>query len=210
MSLSELDLVLLAGGRGRRLGGIVKALLRSRGEALLDVQLRLPGTKAWVVAPADLQDKLQAASRASDRDIRTLVDPGEGPAVALSLASQASAAVWLLVVGSDHPAPSAGLAERLLARAHGCDGAWATDEVGRLQPLFSVVRRDRLAMAPKPTRGLVAWISEHANMAVIDGQRLPADERSALLDVDTREEAEAAGLDASHAPRARDPKDGLV
>lgn len=181
------DLVLLAGGRGRRMGGVVKPLLRGvDGRTLLERALdALPARRAIVVAPEDLHPPLREAAGSAT----LIADPGAGPAPAILAAARASTASRLLVVAADHPHPSPSLARRLLAAG---TSAWVVTSRGP-EPLFTVAERAALLHVdppPRSARDLFAAVGP----ATVRFEELDWDERRGLEDVDAPEDALRAGL----------------
>lgn len=227
------DLVVLAGGRGSRLGGVVKPLVRRRdGRTLLEHVLAtlLLGRRAWVVAPRSLfpplEPALGAIARAYEapgagppRELRLVEDPGEGPALAVLEAARASDADWLFVVAGDHVSPSRGLAARLFAIASEHQGAWVVGVDGRPEPLYAVL--DRVALLERagdaPPRS-AARLFGRLLMASVALERLPVEEAAGLADVDTPEDLDAHGLElpgplsvetpSGEAPRRSSPRRG--
>lgn len=111
----EVAAVILAGGRGRRLGGVVKPLLAVDGRAIID-RLRdalAPHAAELLVAVADAE---QARGLG---DARIVIDavPGAGPVAGLAAARAATDARWLIAVAGDMPHVSAAVIGALLARA---------------------------------------------------------------------------------------------
>lgn len=185
--------MVLAGGRGRRMGGVVKPLaLRPEGISLLEHQLRVMcsvAAVARVVAPPQLRSCLGpvlARTGAAYVD-----DTGVGPGVALLQVAAVAKTPWLLVGLGDLVAPSSALAERLLAAAEGADGAWVRSEEGA-DPSMVAIRAAALSTgAAEPSlRKLLARVK----MSELPKASLPPDEARGLEDVDTPEQALAAGL----------------
>ena len=197
-----LDLAILAGGRGRRLGGVTKPLLRGAdGSTLLERLLRALGPLAdqvWVVAPADLLAPLASSLGPGSGVIgrsppRWLPDPGEGPVWGLLAAARASRAPRLLACAADLVAPSPRLARRLLDAAPAPRSVWV---VGRdPEPLFSVVDRAALlrAGAVDPPRAAHRLLARTAPRALAPEVLLP-EERAGLEDVDDEPALARAGL----------------
>jgi molybdopterin-guanine dinucleotide biosynthesis protein A len=107
--------VILAGGRGRRLGGVVKPLLAIEGRAILD-RLRdalAPHAHELLLAVADPAQAIGLG------DARIVVDavPGAGPVAGLAAARAATDARWLIAVAGDMPHVTAAVIAALLARA---------------------------------------------------------------------------------------------
>ncbi|WP_225754653.1 NTP transferase domain-containing protein [Actinotalea sp. Marseille-Q4924] len=143
------DAVVLAGGRGRRLGAVSKPDVRVAGRSLLDRVLE--GTAAAdrvvVVGPPEL-------ARAGV--VIALEDPPDGGPVAgidagLRALDDGTAPRpgHVLVLACDVPL-AVEVVPALLAAAAGApdaDVAWAVDGDGRGQPLLALYRRDRLLAA---------------------------------------------------------------
>lgn len=197
----SLDLVILAGGRGKRLGGRLKPLLDARGETLLARALRTwPGRRVHVVAP-EKSHRAALAEHLPEARVCFVSDPGEGPARAVVVSARVSDARWLLVVAADHPAPDRALGERLARAAEGGEGAAVRDAEGRLQPLPSVLERTRLLAQPRTHR--LATLIQGLSLIEVPWAELGPDERGALVDVDTAADAHALGIDPDSAPRLR-------
>ncbi|MEL6185855.1 MAG: NTP transferase domain-containing protein [Myxococcota bacterium] len=197
----NVDLVVLAGGQGRRMGRRLKPMLEAQGETLLARALRVwPGRRAFVVAPLELHEQLGAESLpARSGGLRFVADEGRGPAQAVVAAARASTAKWLLVAAADHPAPARSLAETLARWAQDADGAAVRDQSGRLQPLPSVLSRSGVLECTGAVR--LGRLLASMRIAELSWERLSDGERGALLDVDTVEDARAQGIDPSSAPR---------
>ena len=190
----EVTLVVLAGGRGQRLGGALKPLLvDASGESILARLLGVlgPAVEArQIVAPAPLHPAVSGVGAAR------VADPGEGPAWALLAAARAAATPWLLVVGGDHPAPSRRLYERLATAASAEAHRGAVRRAGRLEPLFALWRRSSLLAvgAAEPPRALQALASRVGAAVALAAEVLGEEEAAALADVDTRADVAAHGL----------------
>lgn len=110
----SLALAIAAGGRGRRLGGCIKPLLRTPdGVSLVQRLLARLGPLApevWLsVTPA------VAAALAREVCVPQVLDAGEGPARALAAVAQQVRAPWILWIGGDQPAVTPALIQRLAA-----------------------------------------------------------------------------------------------
>jgi molybdopterin-guanine dinucleotide biosynthesis protein A len=133
-------LIVLAGGRSRRMGQD-KALLPIDGRPLIErvVQALAPHFAEVLVSVAE-PGRYEFLGR------RTVVDrqPGEGPLMGLASALAASSHDVNLVVPCDAPDVSVPLALRLLRAARGADAAVPRTAEGRPEPLFAVYRRRTL------------------------------------------------------------------
>ncbi|MDO5730349.1 NTP transferase domain-containing protein [Corynebacterium sphenisci] len=137
--------IILAGGTGRRMGGVCKAELRLHGRRLLDHlldDLGAAGRPAVVVGPPDL------ALPDSPLVTRTLEEPplgGPAAGIAAGLAAvrarhPAARRVAVLACDAPHSARALPLLEERLAAAGGAaDGAVGVDPAGRVQRLLAVV-----------------------------------------------------------------------
>lgn len=188
MDLPLIEVVLLAGGEGRRLGGVTKPLLRGpEGQTLLERALwayRAYGV-AWVVAPKGLHPQLLGASSS----LRLVEDPGEGPAVALASVWPALSAEWIWVAAADHPDPAASLIPRLLSAAEGRAGAQVVHG-GIAQPMPGIYRRTAWGRPARSLRDLFGPL----DLARIDEAELTPAERASLLDVDLPADLSRHGL----------------
>lgn len=138
--------VILAGGSGRRLGGVDKAGLRIGGVTLLERALAASEHAVDTVVVADPVETSRPVRWAREHPA------GGGPLAALyagfdALGDLAPALVAVLAV--DMPVITRGTFARLLASVAGTDGA-ILDEQGRVQPLCAVYRSSALHRARPP------------------------------------------------------------
>lgn len=170
------DAVVLAGGRGRRLGGADKAALDLAGTTSLDRVLAAvsDARTSVVVGPRRPTLPTQAPVR------WTLEQPRHsGPASALRTGVAMTGAPMVVVLATDVPLVDASLVHDLVRAAHGHDGALLVDDDGRDQPLVGAYRRR--ALAGRPGRSL------RAMLAPLDLLRL-ADDRRLSRDIDTADD----------------------
>jgi molybdopterin-guanine dinucleotide biosynthesis protein A len=157
MTRSGYAAVVLAGGAGRRLGGVVKPALRLGGRSLIDrVLAAVPDARpVVVVGPTELSTELPAGVLLTREE-----PPGGGPvaASAAGIALLPPEATYVALLAADLPflTAEAVTALRLAATDQGVDGAVFVDEAGRRQSLCGVWRvaalTSRLA-AMKAQRG---------------------------------------------------------
>jgi molybdopterin-guanine dinucleotide biosynthesis protein A len=138
------DAVVLAGGRGSRLGGVSKPEVVVGGRALLDHALAAVRDAAQVV--------VVGPSSVARPGIRTVLEdpPGGGPVAGLAagLAALSSPSDLVVVLACDVPRAGAVLpALRRAAAADGVDGARLVSADGRPQHLVAVYRTSALAAA---------------------------------------------------------------
>ena len=168
--------VILAGGRGRRMGGAIKAMLPIEGRTILE---RLVGALepvcAEVIVSVRSLDQI-------DTPLRRVVDDiaDAGPLAGIAAALAASARPWLIAVGGDMPDVRTDVLELLLAHAGPGVDAVAPLVAGLPEPLCAIygarcldAARRRLAEGRFKTSGLltdeglaVAWVGEHLVRAV--------------------------------------------
>lgn len=149
------DAIVVAGGRGSRLGGVRKPELTVGGRRLVDIALAAVASARRVVVVGDIE--------VPDGVLRTREDPPWGGPVAAVEAGMAELtrtgghAAWTLLLAADLPDAPAAVAELLAAPAWGdadADGVCLLDDTGRLQWLLGGYRtptlRRRLAERGDP------------------------------------------------------------
>jgi ribosomal-protein-alanine N-acetyltransferase len=189
----DVELVILAGGRGERMGGVVKPLLRREdGRTILegiDRALSPLCARTLLVAPADLLPVLDPEARFVD-----VADEGEGPARALMTAAAAARAEWLFVVAGDQPRMSAALWARLAGETtRDAVDAVVAEVDGRRQPLGALYRRAALvALSELPTS--LQGMLDRLRTRVVDALALGAEECAAFEDADTPADATRLSL----------------
>lgn len=156
----RIDALVLAGGRGSRLGGVDKARLQRGGVTLIErtctVLQSLGVTRIWLSSawPAHVFAAWPVTCIA---DLR----PGQiGPLAGIETGLLASSADWLLTWPVDAPHVPADLCTRLYAAAR-ADGACARDTDG-VQPLCALYARTRVlaglqAMLDAGERAVHRW-----------------------------------------------------
>lgn len=112
------DAIVLAGGKGRRLGGVDKATLDIGSKPLLDRALEAvrPARRTIVVGP----------TRPLPAGVETVVEdpPGGGPAAAISAAMPLVGSPFVVVLACDMPFVTLDVVERLVATLS-ADSQWA-------------------------------------------------------------------------------------
>lgn len=179
------DAVIVAGGKGSRLGGASKPALVVGGLTLIDRAL----------AAVSRADAVVVVGGPQPGGVRWTVEdpPGSGPAAGLGagldeLSRDREPAPWTVVLAVDMPRADRAIPE-LLANRHGRDGAWFVDHDGYPQPLLAMYR----------TAALVGAIGELSHTGLADGSlrtlvagltmtELP-DTQDVSRDLDTGEDA---------------------
>ena len=149
--MAQVTAIVLAGGRGSRLGGVDKALLEIGGRRTIDrVLASLDGLATEVVAVVN-EDRL-----ADVAGIRRIADPEPHAGVlpALQAALDAAREPLCLLVACDMPFLQPPLLRRLVELAEGYDVVIPHVD-GQLQPMHAVYRRDpcRAAIRDSLARG---------------------------------------------------------
>jgi molybdopterin-guanine dinucleotide biosynthesis protein A len=173
--------VVLAGGRGRRLGGVDKPALVVGGRSLLDTALAACTESAQIVVVGPVRPTSTAVRWTTESPA------GSGPLAALSAGiGRLSADVEVVVVlAADLPAVDAGTIRRLLAAldASRVDAVMLTDENRRVQPLLGAYRLPALRRALDAVGAVrdqpVGRLMDHLTLAPIP------DHDGAADDIDT-------------------------
>lgn len=175
----DVEAIVLAGGRGSRLGGIDKATLDMGGESMLDRTLRAVAGLRVIVVGAEAPGVLSVWEEPR----------GSGPAAAIGAGLREVTAPYVLVVACDQPFLGEAI-PMLRAAMDGGDGVIAVDETGRRQHLMIVVRTAALAASAARHRSLDG-MSVRALLAPLDLVEVALPGRS-TLDLDTWHDVERA------------------
>jgi molybdenum cofactor guanylyltransferase len=167
----DVSALILAGGRGSRLGGIDKTTLVVDGESIFARQTR-------VVSPI-VSEILVSSPRDIDgyRTVRDVAD-AVGPLAGITAGLEAAATEWLLVIAGDMPNISEPAIRLLFDR--GGDEAAAFRIGGRPEPLCSLLR---VAPAKRAAHELIAKGQMRAS-ALLDELRVAWVEEDSLRAVD--------------------------
>lgn len=138
--MTAYDVVVLAGGAARRLGGADKPGVRVGGRALLDRVLAACADARTTVVVADPRPTARPVTWAREDP------PGGGPLAALGAGLHHTTAQDVVVLSADLPFLAADTVQHLLTalRTSDADGALLTDAEGRDQPLVAAYRADAL------------------------------------------------------------------
>lgn len=177
------DAVVLAGGAGRRMGGVDKAELEVGGRRLLDRVLDAVAhaRRTVVVGPERTTSRPVAWTREAE--------PGGGPAPALAAGLGLVEAPQVVVLAADLPHVTADVVDALRAAATG-DGAVLLDDSGREQPLISCWSTAALrgALAGRDLAGA----SLRSLLGGLQPASVPAGGSAAWLDCDTPDDLRRA------------------
>lgn len=176
------DAVVLAGGRGSRLGGVDKASLELGGETLLTRTLRAVAGAGRVVVVGDVEAPGAVVIQEEPRF--------SGPAAAIGAGLAEVCAPYVLLVGCDQPFLIEAIDGLLVAAAEGRDGAIGVDAAGRHQHLLSIARTEALRSSVQHHESLVN-LSVRALLAPLDLVEVQLAARAAI-DVDTWHDRDTA------------------
>jgi len=178
--------VVLAGGAGRRLGGVDKPALRLGAFTLLDRALFAAGSASPLIAVGPQRPTERAVTWRREEPA------GGGPVAALAAGlAELPAGIEVAVLAADlaniGPDTVTGL-RFALARAPGADGALLVDDTGHRQWLTSVWQIDalRAALPAEP-----AGAALHATLGGLTVVEVPARQGEAF-DVDTPDDLDKA------------------
>ena len=163
--------LILAGGRGQRLGGVDKGLQPWHGKPLIDHALeRLAPQVGTVLISAN-----RNAADYAGRGLRVLADASDdfpGPLAGILAGLRAATTPWLAVVPCDSPRLPLDLVERLAKGLDESMGAVVRRDDGRLEPvccLLSTALADDLAnYLADGGRRVAGWIAAHATPVRFD------------------------------------------
>jgi molybdopterin-guanine dinucleotide biosynthesis protein A len=171
------DVVVLAGGEARRLGGADKPALRLGGRSLLDhVLAGCPAARRRIVV---------GPRRACEHDVVWCREEpaGGGPAAGLAAGLPQVREDLVVVLAADMPFVGAAV-PHLVAAAAGHDGAVLVDAEGHDQPLAAAYRRAALAARVAACGVPAGGVPMHRLVAGLDLARVP-DTAGAAVDCDT-------------------------
>ncbi|HSH56961.1 MAG TPA: molybdenum cofactor guanylyltransferase MobA [Halomonas sp.] len=161
--LHDLTGLILAGGQGRRMGGVDKGLVPFAGRPLVaHVCDRLVGQVAELLVNANRS--LADYDDFADRVIEDAEDGYQGPLMGIYSGLRAARTPWLLVVPCDTPRLPADLVDRLVAGIGEADIAVAGDGQ-RLHPVVALIRTsladDLAAALAAGERKIDRWYARH-------------------------------------------------
>ncbi|KKD09706.1 NTP transferase domain-containing protein [Streptomyces sp. WM6386] len=162
--MTAYDVVVLAGGAARRLGGADKPGVRVGGRALLDRVLAACADARTTVVVADPRPTARPVTWAREDP------PGGGPLAALGAGLSHTTAPDVVVLSADLPFLAADTVRQLLTalRTGDTEGALLTDADGRDQPLVAAYRAAALR------RELVALDKDHDGLTGLPLRHLTA------------------------------------
>ncbi len=183
---SEVTAIVLCGGRGQRLGGVDKPLLRLGERTLLGhvIERLRPQVDSVVLSCARVEDSYREFGYAAVADLKA----GEGPLGGIVSALAEASGSWVLTTPADTPFLPPNLVEALApaCRREGASVATAAGRRQNLTMLFDRARAESLrAFFESGERAVHRWLDAHAVSAV----EFPA---SDFLNVNTPADLDAA------------------
>ena len=182
-SRDDITGLILAGGRGQRLGGVDKGLQPWRGTPLVDHALaRLAPQVRSVMISANRNPDAYAS-----RGVRVLADASDdfpGPLAGILAGLRAAPTPWLAVVPCDSPSLPRDLVERL---AHGLGDARGAvvQRNERLEPVCCLLSTslgdDLQGYLAEGGRKVEGWVARHAAPVAFDR----ADDAAAFANINT-------------------------
>jgi len=188
MSAEKITGIVLAGGQGRRMGGVDKGLQPLGGKAMIaHVIARLaPQVDAIVI---NANQNLEAYARFGHPVVPDVTGGFAGPLAGLQAGLQAAKTALVVTAPCDSPFLPLDLVARLRAAMDGKDLAVAKTGT-QAHPVFAIVRREILdhltAYLASGGRKIDAW---YASLKVVEVAF--DDQRDAFSNINTREELRA-------------------
>jgi molybdopterin-guanine dinucleotide biosynthesis protein A len=145
--MEPFDAIVLAGGSGRRLGGVDKAELVVGDETLLGRALDAVAAADKVVVVGPVRDLAPPGSPARAVTLTTEDPPGGGPVAAVAAGLPLTEAEIVVVLACDMPFIDQPSVARLADAARAGDAAMLTDADGRRQFLAAAYKRPALVAA---------------------------------------------------------------
>ncbi|OCC11800.1 NTP transferase domain-containing protein [Streptomyces sp. PTY087I2] len=198
--MTAYDVIVLAGGAAKRLGGADKPGVRVGGRALLDRVLAACGGAARTVVVGDRRPTARPVVWTRE------VPQGGGPLAALGAGLRLTTAEYVLVLSADLPFLGPRTVDALLAATGepGREGALCTDPDGRDQPLVAAYRAEPLR------RELALIATEHGGLAGLPLRLLTAELDLARIDAGPDAAFDCDTWDDIAAARARIREHGAV
>jgi molybdopterin-guanine dinucleotide biosynthesis protein A len=182
--------LVLAGGRGERLGGADKGWVVYRGRPLIEsvVDRFAPQVGPLLIsANRNLERYSALAEVVTDTNAGAPTDAYPGPLAGVLAGLQCARTDWIAIVPCDAPHLPGDLVERLASALGATDAACARVD-GRLQPVFALVRRATSVSLQhyfaSGGRAMHGWLTSLAAVAV------DFDDAVAFRNINTTEDAE--------------------
>jgi molybdopterin-guanine dinucleotide biosynthesis protein A len=196
-SRSQITGLLLAGGRGSRMGGADKGWVLHDGEPLVAAVLRrlAPQVGSVLISANRNVDAYRAlADVVTDADAGLALEPFPGPLAGVLAGLERATSDWIALAPCDAPALPPDLVVRL-ATAIGDAGAACPVAADRVQPVFALVRRSAepslRAFLRSGGRAMHRWLE------TLGAVEVPFDDASAFRNVNAPADSGAEGAERS-------------
>ncbi len=197
------DVIVLAGGRASRMGGVDKPGLVVGGRSMLETALAAAGSGRTVVVGPPRPEL--AASILQTRES----EPGSGPVAAIAAgvaALGAEVTAHVVVLAADMPFLTSAVIGELLGQRADFDAVFAADSNGRPQYLIGVWRYEALAdrlreLGTVVNQPMKALVPAHTKMVMLAG----VDDCDTPGDIDAARAALATRRDSAHRVGHDDP-----
>jgi len=196
-SRSQITGLVLAGGRGARMGGVDKGWVVHDGEPLVATVLRriAPQVGSVLISANRNVDAYRAlAEVVTDADAGLALEPFPGPLAGVLAGLQRASSDWVALAPCDAPALPADLVERL-ANALGSASAAYPVAAARKQPVFALVRCSNApalrAFLHSGGRAMHRWFE------TLGAVEVPFDDASAFRNINALADSGIAGAERS-------------
>jgi molybdopterin-guanine dinucleotide biosynthesis protein A len=186
----EVTGLVLAGGRGERVGGVDKGCVLYRGRPMIEwvVERFAPQVgRLLISANRNLERYSALAQVITDADAGAVADAYPGPLAGVLAGLISARTEWIAIVPCDAPHLPADLVPRFARAVVAADAACARVD-GELQPVFALVRRSTLASLQSyfasGGRAMHGWLKSLSAVAV------DFDEVAAFRNINSAEDAE--------------------
>ena len=196
-SRSQITGLVLAGGRGTRMGGVDKGWVLHDGEPLVAAALRrlAPQVGSVLISANRNVDAYRAlAEVVTDADAGLALEPFPGPLAGVLAGLQRATSDWIALAPCDAPALPPDLVARL-ATAIGDAGAACPVAADRRQPVFALVRRSTEPLLRDFLRS--GGRAMHRWFETLGAVEVPFDDAAAFRNINAPADAGAEGAERS-------------
>lgn len=178
--------LILAGGRGERLGGVDKGLVQYRGRPLIEhvVERFTPQVQSILIsANRNLERYAAIAEIVTDADACVQTEAFAGPLVGMLAGLRRATSEWLAIVPCDAPHLPLDLVRRLAHARTGSIEAAYVRTGSMMQPAFALIRT-------AAANSLSHWLSSgsravHAWLLSLDSVAVDFDDEHAFANINT-------------------------
>lgn len=196
-SRSQITGLVLAGGRGARMGGVDKGWVLHDGEPLVTTVLRriAPQVDSVLIsANRNVDAYRKLAEVVTDADAGLAFEPYPGPLAGVLAGLHRATSDWIALAPCDAPALPPDLVARLAKAIGGANAAYPV-AADRKQPVFALVRRSTLpslrAFLGSGGRAMHRWFE------TLGAVEVPFDDASAFRNINAIADSGAAGTEGS-------------